>query len=176
MIKFRKTFLYFFQLHLYRLLMQEQQLSDDLDIHEVAIAFSLILRNLRMKERKLSRVMITKSGNIVLKKISANHMNQNWKMGPSPLTALRKEMSPNPANKVVVAIMGRDPIIGLLCLALLILNVEKILKGNLDSILSRSPSVKIQIMHLLQLIKHPILRIPNFNFPNLRCCKVFFSF
>ena len=40
-------------------------------------------------------------------------------MGPSPLTAFRKEMSPNPANKVVVAIMGRDPIIGLLCLALL---------------------------------------------------------
>ena len=31
--------------------------------------------------------------------------------------------------------------------------------------------------YLVQLIKHPILRIPNFNFPNLvRCCKVFFSF
>ena len=29
---------------------------------------------------------------------------------------------------------------------------------------------------LVQLIEHPILQIPNFNFPNLRCCKVFFSF
>ena len=25
----------------------------------------------------------------------------------------------------------------------------------------------------VQLIEQPILRIPNFNFPNLRCCKVF---
>ena len=30
------------------------------------------------------------------------------------------------------------------------------------------------VYYLVQLIKHPILRIPNFNFPNLRCCKVFF--
>ena len=30
--------------------------------------------------------------------------------------------------------------------------------------------------YLVQLIEHPILRIPNFNFPNLRRCKVFFSF
>ena len=30
--------------------------------------------------------------------------------------------------------------------------------------------------YLVQLNDHPILRIPNFNFPNLRCCKVFFSF
>ena len=29
-------------------------------------------------------------------------------------------------------------------------------------------------LYLVQLIEHPILRIPNFNFPNLRCCKVFF--
>ena len=28
--------------------------------------------------------------------------------------------------------------------------------------------------YLVQLIEHPILRIPNFNSPNLRCCKVFF--
>jgi hypothetical protein len=33
-------------------------------------------------------------------------------------------MSPNPANIVVVAIIGRDPIIGLLCLALLILMTD----------------------------------------------------
>ena len=53
--------------------------SDDFDIHEVVIAFlsTPILKNLRMKEQKLSRQMITKSGNRVLKKISANHMNQN---------------------------------------------------------------------------------------------------
>ena len=31
-------------------------------------------------------------------------------------------------------------------------------------------------IYLFQLIEHPILRIPNFNFPNLRCCKVDFSF
>ena len=31
-------------------------------------------------------------------------------------------------------------------------------------------------MYLVQLIEHPILRIPNFNFPNLRCCKLFFLF
>ena len=31
-------------------------------------------------------------------------------------------------------------------------------------------------LHFVQLIEHPILRIPNFNFPNLRCCKVFFLF
>ena len=31
-------------------------------------------------------------------------------------------------------------------------------------------------LHLVQLIEHPILRIPNFNFPNLRCCKFFFLF
>ena len=30
--------------------------------------------------------------------------------------------------------------------------------------------------YLVQLIEHPILRIPNFTFPNLRCCKVVFSF
>ena len=30
--------------------------------------------------------------------------------------------------------------------------------------------------YLVQLIKNPILRIPNFNFPNLRCCNVFLSF
>ena len=31
--------------------------------------------------------------------------------------------------------------------------------------------------YLVQLIEHPILRIPNFNFANLRCSKVFvFSF
>ena len=29
---------------------------------------------------------------------------------------------------------------------------------------------------LVQLIVHPILWIPNFNFPNLKCCKVFFLF
>ena len=28
--------------------------------------------------------------------------------------------------------------------------------------------------HLVQLIKQPILRIPNSNFPNLSCCKVLF--
>ena len=33
-----------------------------------------------------------------------------------------------------------------------------------------------KIFYLVQLIEHPILRIPNFNFPNLRCCKVVFSF
>ena len=32
------------------------------------------------------------------------------------------------------------------------------------------------LYYLVQLIEHPILRIPNFNFPNLRCCKVGFSF
>ena len=32
------------------------------------------------------------------------------------------------------------------------------------------------IHYLVQLIKHPILQIPNFNFPNLRCCKVVLSF
>ena len=31
-----------------------------------------------------------------------------------------------------------------------------------------------KIFYLVQLIEHPILRIPNFNFPNVRCCKVFF--
>jgi hypothetical protein len=35
---------------------------------------------------------------------------------------------------------------------------------------------KFEVHYLVQLIEHPILRIPNFNFPNLRCCKVFFSF
>ena len=30
--------------------------------------------------------------------------------------------------------------------------------------------------YLVQLIKQPILRIRNFNFPNLRCCKVFLFF
>ena len=30
------------------------------------------------------------------------------------------------------------------------------------------------IFYLLQLIEQQILLIPNFNFPNLRCCKVFF--
>ena len=30
--------------------------------------------------------------------------------------------------------------------------------------------------YLVQLIEQPILQIPNFNFPNLRCCKVFLSF
>ena len=30
--------------------------------------------------------------------------------------------------------------------------------------------------YLVQLIEHPILRTPNFNFPNQRCCRVFFSF
>ena len=34
----------------------------------------------------------------------------------------------------------------------------------------------LTVYHLVQHIKHPILRIPNFNFPNLRFCKVFFSF
>ena len=28
--------------------------------------------------------------------------------------------------------------------------------------------------YLVHLIKQPILRIPNFNFPNLRCCKEVF--
>ena len=32
------------------------------------------------------------------------------------------------------------------------------------------------IFCLVQLIEQPILRIPNFNFPNLRCCKVFLFF
>ena len=32
------------------------------------------------------------------------------------------------------------------------------------------------IKYLVHLIEHPILWILNFNFPNLRCCKVFFSF
>ena len=32
------------------------------------------------------------------------------------------------------------------------------------------------IYYLVQLIEHPILPILNFNFPNLRCCNVFFSF
>ena len=31
-------------------------------------------------------------------------------------------------------------------------------------------------MYLVQLIKQPILGIPNINLPNLRCCKVFLSF
>ena len=31
-----------------------------------------------------------------------------------------------------------------------------------------------EVVYLVQLIKHPNLRIPNFNLPNLRCCKVFF--
>ena len=31
-------------------------------------------------------------------------------------------------------------------------------------------------IYLIQLIEHPILQIPNFNLPNLRCCKVFFLF
>ena len=34
----------------------------------------------------------------------------------------------------------------------------------------------LTVYHLVQHIKHPILRIPNFNFPNLRFCKVFFCF
>ena len=34
----------------------------------------------------------------------------------------------------------------------------------------------IHDIYLVQLIKHPILRILYFNFPNLRCCKVVFSF
>ena len=37
-------------------------------------------------------------------------------------------------------------------------------------------SEKDQQDYLVQLIEHPILRIPNFNFPNLRCCKVFLTF
>ena len=32
------------------------------------------------------------------------------------------------------------------------------------------------LKYLIQFIEHPILWIPNFNFPNLRCFKVFFSF
>ena len=32
------------------------------------------------------------------------------------------------------------------------------------------------VYYLVQLIEHPILRIRNFNFPDLWCCKVFFSF
>jgi hypothetical protein len=31
-------------------------------------------------------------------------------------------------------------------------------------------------LYLVQLIEQPILRIPNFNFPNLRCCKAFLFF
>ena len=30
--------------------------------------------------------------------------------------------------------------------------------------------------YLVQLIEQPILRFPNFNFTNLRCCKVFLFF
>ena len=33
-----------------------------------------------------------------------------------------------------------------------------------------------QMVYLVQLIEQPILRIPIFNFPNLRCCKVFLFF
>ena len=40
----------------------------------------------------------------------------------------------------------------------------------------RIPEFGTQKYYLVQLIEQPILRIPNFNFPNLRCCKVFFSF
>ena len=32
--------------------------------------------------------------------------------------------------------------------------------------------MKVRIIYLVQLIEHPILQIPNFDFPNLRCCKV----
>ena len=38
-----------------------------------------------------------------------------------------------------------------------------------------SPILNLRILYLVQLIEHPILPIPNFTFPNLRCCKVFFS-
>ena len=34
-------------------------------------------------------------------------------------------------------------------------------------------STKLVIIYLVQLIEQPISRIPNFNFTNLRCCKVF---
>ena len=59
--------------------------------------------------------------------------------------------------------------------------------GNPESGLTRrrthhifSPifSTKLNFVNkcLIQFIKNPILQIPNFNFPNLRCCKVFFLF
>ena len=37
-------------------------------------------------------------------------------------------------------------------------------------------SSKYFIIYLVQLIEQPILRIPNVNFPNLRCCKCFYLF
>ena len=36
-------------------------------------------------------------------------------------------------------------------------------------------SSKYFIIYLVQLIEQPILRILNFNFPNLRCCKSVFN-
>ena len=44
--------------------------------------------------------------------------------------------------------------------------------------LLQSPFCSMSFDHkyLVQLIKEPILRILNFNFPNLRCCNAFFSF
>ena len=35
---------------------------------------------------------------------------------------------------------------------------------------------KIGNSYLVHLIKQPILQISNFNFPNFRCCKVFFIY
>ena len=42
--------------------------------------------------------------------------------------------------------------------------------------LSKWHDQRIKSLYLIQLIENPILWIPNFHFPNLRCCKVFWYF
>ena len=37
-------------------------------------------------------------------------------------------------------------------------------------------NIRNREQYLVQLIKHSILLNPNFNFPNSRCCKLFFLF
>jgi len=39
-------------------------------------------------------------------------------------------------------------------------------------IITKVKLVGFILLHLVQLIEHPIFQIPNFIFPNLRCCKV----
>ena len=54
---------------------------------------------------------------------------------------------------------------------------QRVSFGTILSIFFRFGSTrKCRSLYLVQLIEHPLLRIPNFNCPNLRCYKVFFLF
>ena len=50
-----------------------------------------------------------------------------------------------------------------------------LIQENLEGIFTiQLASMINKYTYLIHLIKYPILQIPNFNFPNLRCWKVFF--